>query len=793
MTNDRTTLSTILASTLLAGGGWSSVGMAAEAAGSAPAHAEGALEEVVVTAQKRSQKLSDVPISINAVTGADLASAGVADVRALAKVAPSFQVGQAYNGVPSFSLRGINFISPQISAPPSVSAYVDEAPLPYSVMTEWMLLDVERIEVLKGPQGTLFGQNSTGGSINVIAAKPTDTFKAGIRSEVSNFGQVFAEGYASGPVSDTLRARVAASTTQFGAWQHGYYLTPSSDHNADQAVTSARLLLDWTPIDRLKIAVNLNANYDHGESQAYQVGIVAPVNINNEPFPGAFSYPPATSARQADFTPGFNLHKRDRQYQGTVRMDYELTDDLTLTSLTNYTDFKMYRPLDGDGTFFNGFLYELAGAIRAAGEEVRLSGKALDHRVTYILGASYQDDKIVEGNNGQLLNTSQAADDNERTPLDFHNRTLGVFANLDYEIVPDLTVTGGVRYTQLKQQEAGCSTGQGPVALGIYGFIANTLRAGAGLPATDAYANAGPNGCIVINNIAGTPGGTPSYLPSAIDQRNQEHNISWRGGVNYKITPDTMVYGMVSRGYKAGTYPGAIAIFFQTDLPYVRQEQITSYEVGTKLAMFDHRLQFNAAGFYYQYRDKQFVTYTEVPVVVFNQVLANIPYSAVRGIDVDLAAAPIDGLTLRGAMTYIDTYLGNYFSKTPVIDPQTGKLVAVNVQGRKFNYAPPWTATLDAEYEHPVWQDLRAYVGGGMQYTAKTNADIGGSYLTDIPTYTLLDARFGVRSDKGWTAGLFVRNLTNKYYWTSAARTADIIGRMAGMPRTFGVTAAYSW
>jgi len=765
--------------------------IAADAEKTSTGSNEGALQEIVVTAQKRAQNLNDVPITINTVNGAQLQSAGVVDVTQLAKVAPSFQVAEAYNGIPSFSLRGVNFISPQVSAPPSVSTYVDEAPLPYSIMTEWMLLDVERIEVLKGPQGTLFGQNSTGGSINVIAAKPTNTFKAGFYSEAGTFGEVLGQAYVSGPLSDTLRARVAASTTQGGSWQHGYYLLPSSESNGEQNKGAARLLLEWTPTDQFKVGVNLNANYDHGQSQAYQIGYMAPIVASHEPFPGYFEYALPTGARQADWTPGYDMHKRNRQFQGSVRVDYELNDSLTLTSLTTYTDTETFMPLDADGTAFYAEAYAPTSAIHAAGEELHLSGNAFGKRLNYILGANYQDDMVHEGNNLDLPLTSQDVDLFLRTPLGFHNRTLGIFGDVDYQIDRDLTLTTGVRFTQHKQQETGCTTGQSPGALGVWGFIGNTLRAEKGLPASDAWANAGPNGCLVIDN---TPlaGAAPTYLPSELDQRNTEHNVSWRFGPTYKITPDMMVYGLVSRGYKAGTFPGAVAIFFQTDLPYVKQEQITSYEVGTKLSLFDHRLEFNAAGFYYQYRDKQFVTYTEVPVVAYNQVLANIPYSLERGIDVDLAAKPFDGLTLRGAMTFVKTYIGTYFSKTPVINQATGRLVEVNVQGEEFNNSPPWSATADAEYEHPVRNNIRAYLGGGMEYAAATNGDIGGSYLTQIPTYTLLDARLGLRGDK-WQVGLWGRNLTNKYYWTSAARTADIIGRDAAMPRTFGVAVSYHW
>ncbi|MEJ2410951.1 MAG: TonB-dependent receptor plug domain-containing protein, partial [Novosphingobium sp.] len=146
--------------------------------------------EIVVTAQKRAQRLNDVGISIVAATAQQLANVGVTDVSSIAKIAPGFTAARTISGYEIFSIRGINFNSTQISASPTVSTYVDEAALPYSAMTQGLLLDVDHIEVLKGPQGTLFGQNATGGSVNVISAKPTDYVAGGFGVGVNQFGEV---------------------------------------------------------------------------------------------------------------------------------------------------------------------------------------------------------------------------------------------------------------------------------------------------------------------------------------------------------------------------------------------------------------------------------------------------------------------------------------------------------------------------------------------------------------------------------------------------------------------------
>ena len=218
----------------------------------------------------------------------------------------------------------------------------------------------------------------------------------------------------------------------------------------------------------------------------------------------------------------------------------------------------------------------------------------------------------------------------------------------------------------------------------------------------------------------------------------------------------------------------------------MKQEELTSYEVGTKLSLLDRKLQLNAAGFYYDYRDKQFLTYEPYPVTGYNQILKNIPKSKVKGVEAKLSVYPVEGLSLRGAVTYIKTEVGEF-------PTYNGRIQPINVKGSEFNFAPPWSGTLDAEYQFPVSTDLKAYVGGGMLFNTRTYNDLGEDPITKIPGYELFDARVGLRSDKNWNIGLFVRNLTNKYYYTAVFRTAEVYAKIAGMPRTYGAFPVPFW
>jgi outer membrane receptor protein involved in Fe transport len=754
----------------------SNVALAQLGSGSAPQQASDAIGEIVVTAQKREQRAEDVGITMDVASAQQLQNEGITDVTELGKVVPGFTATPTFAGFPVFSLRGVNFTGGQLSAPPAVSVYLNEAPLPYSTMTGNLLLDPERVEVLKGPQGTLFGENSTGGSINVIAAQPTAVFSAGMRGEVNNFGQTMLEGYVSGPLTEQLRARFAITTTQFGDWQHGYYL--NDQKNGSQNKMGARLLLDWTPLDKLKISVNVNGDYDHGEAPQDQLYVISPANPAGAT-PGLLGYPLPSNARDADFDPGFNTHMRNSLFQGVLRADYEINDFLTFTSLTDYVDSKTSIPIDLDGTALDIITANYGGQVQTINQEFRLSGSVPAANIHYIVGANYEHDSSTEAQPTQFANYSGLPPGAELEPYyQTGNRAAAAFGNVDYEIIPQVTLTTGVRYTETKQTRFGCTLGNA-TGTAVAGGVANLLRGIEGLPPTDEFVS---GGCATIDNT----GAAPTYLPADANLEQKQNNTSWRGGINYKPTPDSLIYATVSRGYKAGVFPTVITLFLSaTDSP-VRQEELTSYEVGAKLPFFERRVLINASVFYYDYINKQFYTYVPIPPIGAFSTLINIPKSRDWGADLDITARPFEALTLRAAMTYLNTAIGNYEGFD-----LNGK--AENFSGKEFNFAPPVSATLDAEYVAPLGDQLQGYLGGGALYNDRTFSDLGESALSRVPTYAVFDARLGVRSGSKWSAGFWIRNLANKYYWTGIVTGGDSYNRTAGLPRTFGVNASYTF
>jgi iron complex outermembrane receptor protein len=724
--------------------------------------------EIVVTAQKREERLSDVGLTIVAANATQLKTAGVFSAVDLPRIAPGVTTAPTFSGAYVFSIRGIGFNASQLSAPPAVSLYLDEAPLPYSAMSGGALLDVERVEVLKGPQGTLFGQNATGGSINIIMAKPTSQPSAGANLEVNNFGQVFVEGFVSGPISDTVRARLAVSTTQFGTWQRNY-IGPRL-RNGDENRLNGRAIVEWTPTERLKVTATVNAGYDHGEVIQPQLSRAVPVNPATAP-PGLLTLPLPNGARDVDFQRDLDTHKRDRQYQGILRMDLDLGESATLTSISNYVNTSIDEPHDFDSTQIDGVRGTTAGHFNSLSQELRVSGVVSTAKINYVVGVNYQRDRIRDVLVEQFQEYSSLPPGfvlDSRYKLG--NRAVGIFANLDAEILPNLTLTGGVRYTETKQTVSGCNSGNA-ITAGTLGFLASLLRPG-------VESNYVAGGCVVIDDT----GSNPTYLPAFADFEQKEHNIAWRIGANYKFAGDNLLYGLVSRGYKAGVFPVHNILLQSTQTP-VTQEKLTSYEVGVKLALLDRRLRLNLAGFYYDYVDKQFFTYFPVPPIGVTAVLRNIPKSTVKGLEAEIFFRPVQPLTLRAAVTYLDTSVGSYIGFNAVGQP-------VDFKGKEINFSPPWSATFDAEYKAPLAGGTAIYAGLGGMYNSRTFSDLGEFPLTRIPARTILDARVGLESESGWRIGLFVRNLTDKYYWTSVNNGGDTLTRYAGLPRTFGINAS---
>ncbi|WP_176594218.1 TonB-dependent receptor [Sphingobium sp. EM0848] len=733
--------------------------------------------DIIVTAQKRSERLQDVPLSITAVTGDQLGKQGISSAADLEKIAPGFTYRQSQNGTPVFAIRGIGFYSEQVANAPTVTIYTDQIPLPYARMAEGAALDVERVEVLKGPQGTLFGQNSTGGAINYVAAKPTDHFTGGFSLTYGRFNQFDAEGYVSGPIAEGLTFRLAARHESRDDWQKS---STRDDKSGQHNFTVGRLLVDWEPSDRLHVELNINGWRDRSDTQQSQARGYLPVSETPPATPQtiatnaaltAYPYITSNDNRLADWDPGRDYRRDDEFYQVAANIRYDVSDEIRLISISSYSHLKSFAPIDVDGTDHHALFLTQDGLIKTFTQELRLEGDM--GRFKWVFGGNYEHHTANElqrtdlrGSNSQLVFGPGVAV--QFDGLDLYNdqkiNAKAVFGNVDFKLTDQLSVQGGIRYAKEDRDFKGCLADNGtPTGFGAV----------LGLPLT------APNRCVTF-----LPSGAPGQVVTSLNQ----DNVSWRVSLNYKPSSDALLYANVTKGYKSGGFGTLPAVSYQQLQP-VTQESVLAYEAGFKFSLFDRVLDLSGAAFYDDYRDKQTQGSVIVPPFGNLPYLVNVPKSRIYGFELDATLRPVTGLRITAGGTYLNTRVK---SPAPVASP-FGE--PVDAGGERLPNAPKWQIQGDAEYDFAINKDLSAFLGGSISFRTSSDAALGartgpaGSEdWFKIDGYTLLDLRAGLEFGNGYRVQIWGKNVTNKGYWNNVVHIYDTYARITGQPATYGVT-----
>ena len=740
------------------------------------------LEEIVVTAQKREQSINDVGMSIAAVSGDTLLARDIENAADLVKVVPGFSYTPTQFDMPVYTLRGVGYYESSLAANPAVSVYVDEVPLPYPAMVRGALLDLQRVEVLMGPQGTLFGQNATGGAINYIANKPTATFEAGASADYGRFNTLGLDGYVSGPLTDKLSARLALSSVQGDGWQKGM---DRGDEIGSTDEVVGRLLVDFNPTDTLALHLNANGWRDRSDSQSPQHrGISAAVP--GVPLDPAFVAAPLApdDARATNFDAGFDYGRDTTFYQTALRADWDATETVTLTSLSAWQHTDRDQFAETDGTSVQDLALGTTGEISSFSQELRLAGAGgrLRH---WVVGANYQDDEIIDHQDVLLgVGTSSfvalgpfgtfhfdGVDNVSRNDV----RTWAVFASIELALTERLALELGARYTEARNEFVGCSADDGT------GELATAFTA---LQALGVFLGANPTiapvagGCVTIVDPNLNVGETRDTL--------EQGNVPWRANLNWHATDDVLLYANISRGFKAGNFPTLSASDASQFTP-VTQEELTAYETGFKATFPDGRMQFNGAAFYYDYVNKQLRGRVSDPLFGQLEALVNVPRSHIWGTEVQWTWAPTGGFTANLGAVYLQTQIDGTFENFSQFGgpPQS-------FSGNEFPYSPQWQANADLGYRHALTNAMVAFIGAGLTYRSETKGGLEDDARLAIDSYTLLDLRAGVEDELGrWRAMLWGRNVTDEYYWNNVLKAQDNVVRYAGRPSTYGITLSY--
>ena len=756
------------------------------------------LEEIVVTANKRAESINEVGLSISAIGAEKLTDQKLTSLEEISSAVPGLVYSASTANTPIFTLRGVGFNEQTLGAYPATSLYLDEAPMPFPVLASHASYDLERVEVLKGPQGILFGQNSTGGAINFIAAKPGDEFEAGGDLSYSRFNKKEMNGYISGPLSDTVGARLSFTGVNADEWQRS---ASRDDKNGAEDYFAARLIVTFEPTDTSRYMVNINGWNDQSDPQAQQLAAINP----QVPLDAVTGLPPITVGailaqqltqednRAADWSPSINPSTDRDYYQIILRGDWDISDSMTLTALTTYQDFEQSSHSDGDGTSLVLFdLSPLNGAIDTWITEVRLAGST--DTMKWVIGGNYEKSNTSEN---EILNYIDSTNYTDQTAfintsgIDLKQEitNYAIFGNVDYSLSDDLTLKVGARFTDSSIDVNSCNF----AAANTSGAIDAGIGANVG-----SLFGVGLNECYTLNYSF--VGGDP-YVDSL-----EEDNTSWRLGLDYALSDDHLLYGNISKGYKTGSFPALAAAFF-SQLEPVTQESVLSYEVGIKSSLADNSIQLNAAAFYYEYNDKQLRTKAQVPPFGLLDVLDNVPETEIMGFEADIVALVTDSLTLSGAITYLDSEVKKYENGVGF-----NGVEGIDFSGEAIPFTPEFTYSLDADYRFSLDDGTQVFMGVNVTGQSESEAAFGASSLTLTPAqfangaqviksdYNVMDsyatwsARIGFETaDMNWKVMAWCKNLTDEYYVTNLIASSDTTARFVGKPRTFGVTLGYQF
>lgn len=732
----------------------------------AQAQSPGVLDEVVVTASRREESVQKAAASVTAISATRLAESGITEARQLQQVAPSLvvSVGQSESVASQFRLRGIGTSGAQVGFEGSVGVYLDGAYITRGGIATSDLLDVKRVEVVRGAQGTLYGKNTSAGVITIFSNEPTFDWSGYLFGSVGNLNARRVEGAVGGPiVDDRLAFRIAGAYSVRDGYVKNYDGREFNDRN--RYMLRGQLL--WAPTDATSL--RLIADYAEKDEACCQTiqSISSAATATISRIPGAIMAPlnGYSSTVDADLASGI------KQTGFTALFDHDL-GWANLKVVGSTRSFKSHDNTDGDGTVFDiAPIKDLVIDDQTSSLEVQLAGST--DRVDWLLGVygfksdvSTSQRQVFGVDAGRFYAALTGANPafypvgagDQRFSFNQSGSGESVFTHNIIKLTDDLKLTVGARY--LVEEKKG------------YGF---TLSDGNRIyTATDVL----PARC-----RAPTPPGVARALcpvnPTGGDFDDQA--ATGTIGLSYQVTPDHLVFGNISSGYKAG---GINAARDARGAPPVnpalvngtfKPEKVVSYEAGVKTQWLDHRLTVNATAFYMTFEDLQ-LQIRDIVTNAFN--VTNAGSAVSRGVEVETYIQPIQDLNLGASVAYIDAQYGS-------------DVADASLRNRQIGNAPKWTVQANASWGHDLTADWRLLVSGNARYVSAYNANSALLPGNVQKAFTVANARIGVRNEPlDLTVGLWVNNIGDTYYASLRSGLPNQTGAhglFVAEPRTYGV------
>ena len=719
------------------------IALGVAAAYSIPSYAQ--LEEVIVTATKRAESTQDIPMSVQAVSGARLEAMAITDLGDLSTNIPNFSIGDGLT-TNLITMRGVGSGEDR-SFEQSVSMFVDGIYMPRSRQTRTPFFDADRVEILRGPQAVLFGLNSTAGAISIHSAvnNPGDSFEARITGEYETENEG-ASGtlVVGGSPLDNLGLRLAVKSGDTG---DGYIDNDVLGEQGDSESTVARLSAVWEPTDKLRATARYNyADYEvHGQT-AEATNRFAKALDNGD---GELNWENSGLAELLPLTKevsGNSMSKpgADQEVSNfSLNLDY-LWGEHTLTGLFGYSDYDYTLATDLDSVAFAGFGVPGLSIDAASYEEyeqtsfeLRLTspgGETLD----YVVGAYYQDSTLKAEQPAATIvppaATGQPIDLLERgNNLFDQDATLwSAFASLTWNLTERMRLIGGVRYSDDDKD------------WDRSGFCENSFDGGASW-------NEGFLGLGACTNVASAGGNVSSdeWMPELVAQ--------------YDLGDDTMVYAKYSESSKSGG--AATVTIVDPETIVFDSETAKGYEVGFKTRFADGMAEFNAVAFYTEFDDLQVKTGTVLDGRIRN-VVSNAGEATTQGLELDGRWAVADWLTLGGALAYLDAEYDDYkgaVCNTSDTLPPSPDGVGCDASGEDLPFSPEWTGAAYADVSLPITSGLNLIGNVTMSYSDDYFSDGTLEPELEQDSYTKYDASLGLEASSGqWNVSVIGKNLSDE-------------------------------